>query len=233
MANQEEFFDKFAPTYDTRDASESTTLINAAARKLCGVPAARTTPPFRLLDVGAGTGALALDVAPSTDVCGVDLSDKMLDVLRAKAAADPELAGHVAAVHADFCSREPERVAAARAAVLETTGGALFDAACSSFAMHHMTDVAACAQAVFPLLRAGGRVAFFDLLAEEHTPLFHSPACHKYVLRFGLAPADLERWFTEAGFVDVHAYRFADIRKKCDDGQTRVFGLVVVAATKP
>lgn len=240
----EGYFDRAAETYDNKQVTdaERDDVICTLARELCGIPS-EGTAPFRVLDVGAGTGALSLRLlgagagtaprAPVT-VCAVDLSREMLAVLRSKAAGAGVGADRLCAVHADLCAAP---AAGAVAAVRAASGGAPFDAACSSFAMHHMDDVAACARAVHALLRPGARVAFFDLLHEPHTPLFHPAAAHAFVTRHGLAPAELEAWFRAAGFADVRAWRCAEFAKRCadapQDDPVRTFGIVVVTGTKP
>lgn len=241
----EGYFDRSAETYDNKQVTdaERDDMICTLARELCGIPSKGNKGSFRVLDVGAGTGALSLRLlgvgagtascAPIA-VCAVDLSREMLSVLRSKAEAAGLGADRLCTVHADLCATPgAEAVAAVEAA----SEGALFDAACSSFAMHHMDDVAACAHAVHELLRPGARVAFFDLLHEPHTPLFHPLSAHAFVTRHGLAPAELEAWFRAAGFVDVRAWRCAEFAKRCvdapQDDPVRVFGIVVVTGTKP
>lgn len=243
----EGYFDRAAETYDHKQVTdaERDDVICTLARKLCGVPSEEEgrSEPFRVLDVGAGTGALSLRLlgvgagtAPCArvTVCAVDLSREMLAVLRSKAAAAGVGVERLCTVHADLCAASGTE---ASAAVQTASGAAAFDAACSSFAMHHMDDVGACARTVFGLLRPGARAAFFDLLHEPHTPLFHPAAAHAFVTRHGLAPAELEAWFRAAGFVDVHAWRCAEFAKHCadapQDDPVRVFGIVVVTGTKP
>jgi SAM-dependent methyltransferase len=78
------FFDRVAPAWDERFASNPDRLVPLTAA-LDLLPAA----PARVLDVGTGTGAAALVVAerwPHAEVTGIDVAPTMIDVARAKAA---------------------------------------------------------------------------------------------------------------------------------------------------
>lgn len=243
----EGYFDSSAATYDKKQFTDAdfNDVVCGLACELCGIPKEGNgeAQPFHVLDVGAGTGALSLrllgvdggnapSVPPPVAVCAVDLSREMLAVLRNKASAAGVGADRICTVHADLCAE-----GGAAAAVVAAEAGQGFDAACSALAMHHMSDVGACVRAVFALLRPGARAAFFDLLREPHTPLFHPAAKHAFVTRHGLAPEELEAWFRDAGFVDVRAWRCAEFSKECVDAPpedaVRIFGVVVVTGTKP
>jgi SAM-dependent methyltransferase len=81
-------FDGLAPTWETRIGPHH---LRALDRALADVPA-----PGRILDLGTGTGVVALALAeryPGADVVGVDLSPAMIEEARRKVA--PEDAGRV------------------------------------------------------------------------------------------------------------------------------------------
>ena len=81
-------FDGLAPTWETRIGPHHLLALDAA---LANVP-----PPLRVLDLGTGTGVVAMALAeryPGAEVVGIDLSRGMIDEARRK--LTPELAGRV------------------------------------------------------------------------------------------------------------------------------------------
>jgi ubiquinone/menaquinone biosynthesis C-methylase UbiE len=81
-------FDGLAPTWETRIGPHHLLALDAA---LANVP-----PPPRVLDLGTGTGVVAMSLAecyPEAEVVGIDLSRGMIDEARRK--LTPELAGRV------------------------------------------------------------------------------------------------------------------------------------------
>lgn len=81
-------FDGLAPTWETRIGPHHLLALEAA---LANVP----SPP-RILDVGTGTGVVAMALAaryPEAEVVGIDLSRGMIDEALRK--VTPELAGRV------------------------------------------------------------------------------------------------------------------------------------------
>jgi ubiquinone/menaquinone biosynthesis C-methylase UbiE len=81
-------FDGLAPAWETRIGPHHLWALDLA---LAEVP-----PPRHVLDLGTGTGVVALALAdryPEAEVVGIDLSPGMIDEARRK--VTPELAGHV------------------------------------------------------------------------------------------------------------------------------------------
>jgi ubiquinone/menaquinone biosynthesis C-methylase UbiE len=180
------------------------------------VAAARLTPTDRVVDLGAGTGFLALAVATDVDrVVAVDLSERMLDVL-ADRARDLEL-DNVTTMASDLTT-----VALESASV---------DVVMSSYALHHLRD----ADKVELVARArtwlapGGRVVIADMMfgrgrsAEDRRIIRQKITAllkkgpggvwrvAKNLVRFGVRrgselPASPDFWvraLERAGFVDV------------------------------
>jgi ubiquinone/menaquinone biosynthesis C-methylase UbiE len=81
-------FDGLAPTWETRIGPHHLGALDLA---LEDVP-----PPARVLDLGTGTGVVAIALAaryPEADVTGIDISPGMIEEARRK--LPPELAGRV------------------------------------------------------------------------------------------------------------------------------------------
>jgi ubiquinone/menaquinone biosynthesis C-methylase UbiE len=81
-------FDGLAPTWETRIGPHH---LGALELALAEVP-----PPRRVLDLGTGTGVVAIALAgryPEAEVVGIDLSSGMIDEARRK--VPPELAGRL------------------------------------------------------------------------------------------------------------------------------------------
>ncbi len=87
-------FDAMAPVWDSRRDPEAFAPVRAA---LEGV-----TPPGRALDLGTGTGSVALEVAqrfPEAEVVGADLAPRMIAEARSK--VSPEFEGRLRFDEAD------------------------------------------------------------------------------------------------------------------------------------
>ena len=81
-------FDGLAPTWQTRIGPHHLWALDLALEDV--------SPPRNVLDLGTGTGVVALALAeryPEADVMGIDLSPGMIEEARTK--APPELAGRL------------------------------------------------------------------------------------------------------------------------------------------
>lgn len=180
------------------------------------VDAAAAHPGMTVLDLGCGGGQLSLPIAErGATVTAVDISPKMIDVLREKA---DELGVDVTA-----------RVSAVQSVAFAPES---FDLVVSNYAMHHLRDdeKAATVRAAAAWLRPGGRLVVGDMMfgrgsAARDREIIAAKArvllgrgwagwwrLAKNVVRFSLRlqerPLSSEAWlriFESAGLTDVTA----------------------------
>lgn len=202
-------FTDIAASYDSTIAAE--------VEQYCGMPyaevlrraldAAAVAPGDRVLDVGTGTGALALVVAGSTSagrIVAIDPTWAMLDKARQNAAR----AGLAQKV--TFCRGSAEA---------SPFRDSSFDVVVSSMAMHH-TDVRRTLLEMARVLRPGGRLAIADvsrnprweglvgLLLRAAMAVYHLIATRSLAITRAelatyhqiFAKADWEAMLEEAGF---------------------------------
>lgn len=141
---------------------------------------------MRALDVGSGTGFVARAlVAAGARTSAVDASPKMVEYLRA-GGIDARV-GDAQAL--PFADRAFERVFA-------------------NMCLHHVERPALAIQEAARVLVPGGKLAITDL--DAHSFEFLRTEHHDRWM--GFARADVERWFREAGLVDV---KVEDARSSC------------------
>ncbi|MBK6579092.1 MAG: class I SAM-dependent methyltransferase [Sandaracinaceae bacterium] len=174
-----------------------TPVANPAAfdRKIA-LTKARMRPEHHLLEIGCGTGSLALRLAPSAaQIHGLDISTEMVRIARGKAAAAgvDNVTFHVGPFDDSFTAFAPES----------------FDGICAYSILHLMEDRPAALARMFSLLKPGG---FF---ASSTAVLGESLVPYRPILAvaraFGKAPevvtvlrkSMLEAEVRAAGFVDV------------------------------
>ena len=141
------------------------------------------TPVMRALDVGCGTGLLALPLAANlAHITCIDTSAGMLQVLDEKIAAQG-LHNVSTRVH-DLSSGElPDSV---------------FDLVVSSMTLHHIKDTDAALRAFAAHLRPGGWLCLADLDREDGS--FHGPDVD---VHHGFDRAELARRASNADFEDI------------------------------
>lgn len=186
------FWDAMAERYAKKPLPDPA----ATARKL-DIIKGLLRPTDRLLDVGCGTGTIALELAPHVaEAHGVDLSTGMIAIAERKA-ADAEVG------NATFHVRP--------AGTLETFADAQFDLVCAFNLLHLVADPAALARAIYRVTAPGGAfVSSTPCLGGWFPPWgLLLPALHLIgkappVTRF--TAAQLHATLAEAGFTAVQAH---------------------------
>ena len=179
-------------------------------------------PGERVLDIGCGSGDLAIDVAdrvaPTGSVLGLDISRPMLDDAAARAA-------RAGTDNVEF--REGD----AQVAPLPP---ASFDAACSRFGVMFFEDATAAFSNIRSALRSQGRLVFVcwrDLMFNEYVvlpaaaALEHLPAPNVEALSgpgpYSLADPDLvRRVLTDAGYTDIDLVEVDEQISMGDDAES-------------
>lgn len=143
-------FDQVAPDYDRFNRVMSLGLARRWRRKL--LEAVDPAPGARILDVGTGTGDLALEAArraPGGQVLGVDLAGQMLARARTKA---------------DGVGGPRAEVELLQATALQLPLPAdAVDHVVSAFALRNVRDLAALARETVRVLRPGGTFAAVEI----------------------------------------------------------------------
>ena len=150
----ERIFDEFADAY--RDWW-GPIIAPAAVQVLDDVPAPSAAAPFELLDVGSGTGVLALTALerwPAARVTAIDLSSRMLEL------------AVLAARHRSPAAAARMRTITAGADRLPIADASM-DAAVSSFVIQLVPNRAAALREVLRVLRPGGRFACITWRADD------------------------------------------------------------------
>jgi arsenite methyltransferase len=189
MTAESKFWDAIAEKYAAKPVAD----VPAYERKLA-ITKARLRREHVVLDVGCGTGSLALELAPHVaHVHSLDVSAEMIRIAKGKAAAKgvDNVTFHHATLEA-ITSFEP----------------AQFDAVCAYNILHLVDDRRRTLATMFELLKPGGAfVSSTPCLGDSLVPY----AVILPVMRwFGKAPpvcvldrATLTRDIREAGFDDV------------------------------
>ena len=166
-------------------------------------------PGWTVLDYGAGTGLLALALAPRVRrVVAVDSSSGMLAVLAQKARASR--CANVETLLADF-SKDPPPPGP-------------FDLVVSAMTLHHVADTETLFRKFFALLAPGGSVALLDLDAEDGS--FH--ADNAGIPHFGFERDALARQLAAGGFADIRFATATRIEKN-----SRTYPVFLAIARRP
>jgi ubiquinone/menaquinone biosynthesis C-methylase UbiE len=183
-------FDEKAADWDTEERRERVRAVAAIIRQ--HVP---LTPSMRVIDLGAGTGLLGLELAPAVaSVVLAEPSAGMLAVARGKLSEGGF--PNVSAIELDLPADPPPE--------------APFDLAVSLLVLHHVEDTRAALTSVHALLAPGGRIALLDLDAEDGS--FHDMGAEG-IHHHGFDQADVVRLAESVGFESVESRNVSEIER--------------------
>jgi demethylmenaquinone methyltransferase/2-methoxy-6-polyprenyl-1,4-benzoquinol methylase len=151
-------FDRIAGLYDRMNSVMTAGLHHEWRRRAADL--AELSSGDRALDVATGTGDLALELATRAgaggEVVGVDFSERMLELARAKAVASP--GGAVV------------RFESGNALALEYPDDG-FDAATVGFGARNFSDLGRGLSEMARVVRPGGRVVVLEITTPRRPPL--------------------------------------------------------------
>jgi ubiquinone/menaquinone biosynthesis C-methylase UbiE len=171
-------------------------LLGADKAKLPLIEQAEIKSGFRVLDIGCGTGSMAVMIKrmhPTAEVVGIDPDPMALSVAERKA----KHAGLAVDFDRGFADHMPY-------------ADASFDRVFSSFMFHHLAvdEKSATLGEIRRVLKAGGSLHLLDFV-REHSVHSKTPAHGQLIHRSGAIAERIENRMTalmdEAGFVDARA----------------------------
>lgn len=173
-------FDERARGWDTPERRDHAAAVARAIRERVPIE-----PTARMIEVGAGTGLLGLELAADVgQLVLAEPSQGMLEVVGEKLAARG--ASNVTAIRFDLTADLPPEEP--------------FDIAISLLVLHHLVDTAAAFEALRRLLRPGGYLALADLESEDGS--FHGPEAEG-IHHLGFDLAAVARLARGGGFAEV------------------------------
>lgn len=170
-------------------------------------------PTWRVLDYGAGTGLLTLNLQPRvSSMVALDSSTGMLEKLAQKLAA----AG-IGTVETRHWNLEAEPY--------PEFG---FDMVVSSMTLHHLRDVPLVLSRLAKVLKPGGWLAVADLDTEDGS--FHGQIDD--VFHRGFERGQVAEWLASAGLKWVSACDAHSMKKPDSTGQARSYGIFLAVGQK-
>lgn len=200
------FFDDRAREWDTPEKIASTWVIADAIQ--AAVPLESS---WRALEIGAGTGLLALDLVPQlSHILLTDVSAGMLEVARERAAADPQ------------------RLAVERRDLSDGPLSDPVDLVYASMVLHHVPDLDALLANLRASLRPGGWIALADLDADPANT-YHAD---DFTGHHGIDREALVAQLADLGFTDLTAVTANRVTKP-KDGQDFEHDVFLVSGRLP
>ena len=181
-------FDRIAGVYDLMNGVMTAGMHHRWRSRAADL--ARVGPGSRALDVATGTGDLAVELASrGAEVVGMDFSERMLELARAKAPGLTFQAGDAQALTYDDAS---------------------FDAATVGFGARNFGDLRQGLSEMARVVRPGGRVVVLEITTPEKPPLstFFSLWFDRVVPRLGRVAGDPDAYT----YLPASVKRFPDAR---------------------
>lgn len=177
------------------------------------VVALQPTGAEQALEVGAGTGAATMIVAPKfKEVTALDPTPGMLGILREKLARRPRLAVRIVQ------GRAPEQIPADA-----------YDVVYSVMLMHHVADVPSLLKGIAPHVKPGGRIAIADLDPEDGS--FHYESAG--VFHHGFDRREFGGWIEAAGFVEPAFSTAFTVRRADEHDVITEYPIFLAIARRP
>lgn len=170
-------------------------------------------PDWHVLDYGAGTGLLTLNLQPSVhSMLALDSSTGMVDTMREKLVSIG-----VRNVEVRLWDLEAHPYTAGE-----------FDLVVSSMTLHHLRDVPLVFGRLAALLKPGGWLAVADLDREDGS--FHSNP--QGVFHNGFERQQITAWLADAGLIDVAVRDAHALGKPVSTGELRTYGIFLATGYK-
>jgi tRNA (cmo5U34)-methyltransferase len=170
-------------------------------------------PDWRVLDYGAGTGLLTLNLQPRVaELAALDSSSGMLEQLRQKVTG----AG-IRNVQTQLWDLEAKPYSAVG-----------FDLVVSSMTLHHLRNVPLVFNRMAALLKPGGWLAVADLDTEDGS--FHGDMGG--VFHHGFERGQVSEWLAGAGLTRVSAQNAHSLTKPGAAGEMRAYGVFLAVGQK-
>jgi ubiquinone/menaquinone biosynthesis C-methylase UbiE len=205
--SSKEYFDQIGSEWDQMQQRFFSIAVRETALSVAGAKVGEIAA-----DIGAGTGFITEGLLESgLTVVAVDQSEAMLAALRAK-----------------FPSNDVEcRVGTAEALPLENES---MDHVFANMYLHHVDDPPNAVTEMARTLKPGGKLVITDL--DSHDFEFLKTAQHDRWM--GFERPDVERWFLEAGLMDV---KVDCVGQSCcttsDEGKDVAISIFVASGKRP